>query len=77
MVARIGRRAPFFYERPHLKKQVDRAVALRIEPRRASLAPFGLPSLTPTARLPASGLRAGACVRAAPQDGRCLSSHLS
>src|SRR5690242_15925890 len=35
-----------------------RAVVLRIEPRCASLAPSGLPSLTPTARLLDPGLRA-------------------
>lgn len=35
-----------------------RALVLRIEPRCASLAHFGLPSLTPTARLPDPGLRA-------------------
>lgn len=43
---------------PAGKAWPGRALVLRIEPRCASLAPFGLPSLTPTARLPASGLRA-------------------
>lgn len=49
---------------PAGKAWPGRALVLRIELRCASLAPFGLPSLTPTARLPASGLRASlACGR--------------
>lgn len=47
------------------QKTAGRALVLRIEPRCASFAPFGLPSLTPTARIPRSGPARFACVMSA------------
>ena len=48
---------------PGQGNMAGRALVLRIEPRCASLAPVGLPSLTPPARLADPGLRAALAQR--------------